>query len=180
MQHVMIDLETLGTGDFAPIVQIGACRFDAERVGHVYRQNILARDWANIDGDTLLWWNGQAADVRARVFDQAGALPLAAALHEFGNWLKSGGDFVGAWADSPSFDLRLLRQAWERSGMIARWPFTHRVERDLRTLKKLRGADTVEPARDEGELVHDAADDAVFQARWVQAIDRDLLGGRIL
>lgn len=172
MRHVMIDLETLGTGDFAPIVQIGAVRFDADRVGRKWRQNILARDWSNIDGDTLLWWMRQDPEARARVFDQSEAMPLAAALHKFGNWLKSGGPVDTAWADSPSFDLRLLRQAWRRAGMVEPWPFTHRQERDLRTLKKLYGAETVEPQRGEGELVHDGADDAAFQARWVQGINR--------
>lgn len=174
--HYMIDIETLGTGDFAPVIQIAASRFSADGADlpHLgFRRNILARDWLNIDGETLLWWMRQDPEARASVFDQAEAVPICQALHELAAFTH---DAETVWADSPSFDLRLLRQAWSKFGMLERWPFTHRQERDLRTLKNMRGAMELAPDREDlGLIEHDALHDAFYQALFVVTIHQRLV-----
>ena len=176
---VMLDLETLGTGDGAAIIQIGAVRFDwkthedapegwiSSPYGE-FRRNILwdSPGFGNIEPGTVQWWLEQDATTRTGVFAQDGAEDLTQALHQFNLWVQDGGDVEGIWADSPSFDLRLLRQACERCGVAYR--FKHWQERDLRTLKKELAC-----ASDEPMFVgkkHDALDDAHHQARYVVRI----------
>lgn len=161
-RHIMIDLETLGVGDHAAITQIGLVEFR----GHVECQwNIRAEDWAGgIEPQTLLWWLRQGEAARASALDQANAVSLAGAIREVAEVLAGARTL---WANSPNFDIRLLRQAYERTG--ATWPFSFRIERDLRTLAALPGAKDVRPPRDP-EKEHIAVEDARHQADWVVAI----------
>lgn len=185
LPHIMVDLETLGTADHAPIIQIGAVRFDWRAspdapegwVSSPYGEFRVNVDWrkpyfGTIDPDTMLWWLKQDERTRQQVFDQDGAKGLRSAVSSFFDWVKAGGDVEGVWADSPSFDLRLIRQAAERCGV--RYPFTHRQERDVRTLKKELALESDIP-----EFVgkqHDALDDAHFQALLVCNVMRRLHG----
>lgn len=65
MNHLMVDLETFGTGTKAPIVQIGAVQFDpvAGELGAEFVVNVSLASNASlgraIDPDTVLWWLGQ-------------------------------------------------------------------------------------------------------------------------
>lgn len=185
LPHIMVDLETLGTGDHAPIIQIGAVRFDwraspdapegwvSSPYGE-FRRNIKWRSsgFGTIDPDTMLWWLKQDERTRQQVFDQDVAVDLTTAIADFYAWVQEGGPVEGVWADSPSFDLRLLRQAAER--VRKGWIFTHRQERDVRTLKKELAVEGDVP-----EFVgkqHDALDDAHFQALLVCNVMRRLHG----
>lgn len=73
--HMMLDLETLGSGNDAAIVQIGAVRFDPFRPGYTmgeYKQNVsLESSVAQggvIDPSTVLWWIHQEEAARLSVF----------------------------------------------------------------------------------------------------------------
>lgn len=173
---IMVDVETLGTGDNAPIIQIGAVRFDwavsaeapegwtSSPYGE-FRQNVLwnSEGFGKIDADTLQWWLKQDGTTRRGVFDQEHALSLNVALWSFFKWVRDGGDAWTVWANSPDFDLRLLRQACERTEVP--YEFTYRQPRDMRTLVKVLGVDEDRPLR-VGKK-HDALDDAHHQARHV-------------
>lgn len=181
-RHIMVDVETLGVGDNAPIIQIGACRFDwhtsddapegvISAPGGEFRVHILASDWKNIEADTVLWWDRQDPLTRATVFDQRIAVSLGIAMDMFARWCERGGRVEGIWADSPNFYLRLMRQAWERT-ITWPWPFTHRQERCFRTIKKEFGHLSEEPLF--VGTRHDALDDAMHQALWCANIMRKL------
>lgn len=179
LPDVMIDLETLGTGDNSPIIQMAAVRFTYEGTAAAPRgmvstpeggfcRNIVADDWRGIEPATLLWWlHKDRAVARARVFEQRDAVPLVVALQELRAWVLEQGPVERIWADGPAFDLRLLRQAHARVGLVGVWESfcTHRMERDVRTLTRLPGADALKPIRVGVE--HDALDDAHHQALWV-------------
>jgi hypothetical protein len=139
MSDWMIDLETLGTGDHAPIIQIGACMFHRDDVSGIscpFQRNILMKDWQGIDPYTLNWWMEQEPYVRKKVWAQDNAMSLSSALDELVVHIRNNdsGRNLKLWAHGPQFDLRLIRQACEREKVA--WPFSFRDERDYRTLIK--------------------------------------------
>ena len=65
MQHVMVDLETMGTGSYAAIVSIGAVKFypdepfDPATAESFYAVISLAsamKAGLRVDADTVMWW----------------------------------------------------------------------------------------------------------------------------
>lgn len=178
--HIMYDLETLGTGDGAAIVQLGATGFGFDWPepeyedglmmgtphGGQFRANVdLADpDIGVLDGPTVDWWLRQSEDARRRVFHEPERLPLSRVLVQFREWAESWPDceLVGLWS-ALDFDHRLLRQAYERTGLG--WPDRWRkLGRDYRTLKWIgRELCGEEPPPFVG-VQHDALDDACHQA----------------
>jgi exodeoxyribonuclease VIII len=171
MKHVMLDLETLGTGDHAAIVQIGACEFDSREIVSTFHRNIRmeSEHFGNIEGDTLRWWMNQSPDAIASVLQSPLRTPLRTALEDFRSWLVC--DRLAIWANSPSFDLRLLRQAYERCGMKPPWKFYQ--ELDHRTIKHLGRLLNVPRLQFEGTK-HNALDDAMNQASYLMAVLQEL------
>lgn len=186
LEHVMIDLETFGVGDHAAIIQIAAVRFDPF-------DNLLGLDsgsisspegtftrWIDLRGtpgpergeielDTLLWWLSQSKDAQQRVFEpfeEGKRVPLRAALVDLKDWAHDPElpEVKHIWANGPQFDLRLLRQACERTGV--EWPFSYKLERDFRTLRKVAQLAGIEDPPRVG-CEHDARDDAFNQAGLV-------------
>lgn len=62
------------------------------------------------------------------------------------------------WANSPAFDLVMLRNAFNKHHVDAPWGFW--IERDFRTFLSMTNADRVKP-----EVAHDALSDAKAQAQ---------------
>lgn len=180
-EHVMVDLETLGTKPGATILSIGAVGFDATGVSEDRFHVVLHRaDSAALgfveDVATLTWWakQGPAAQETLRQADEAGFL-VPEALTRFARYLvdASGTDDRGrlaakVWGNGSDFDNVLLAAAYQRCGLPLPWPFFN--NRCFRTLKGLRLAS--EPTR-EGTH-HNALDDAVHQARWAVRCLRQL------
>jgi exodeoxyribonuclease VIII len=167
MRHIMLDLETLGTGDHAAIVQIGACEFDSKEILTTFLQNVRldSENLGSIEGDTLRWWLNQSPDAVESVLRSIPRTPLRDALEDFRSWLV--GDQFAIWANSPSFDLRLLRQAYERCGLEPPWKFYQ--ELDHRTMKHLGRLLQVPRLQFEGTK-HNALDDATNQASYLMAV----------
>jgi hypothetical protein len=73
MNHLMIDLETMGNKPTAPIVSIGAVFFDPQsgKFGEefytaVQLESAMAQG-AQPDGDTIIWWMKQSTEARAAI-----------------------------------------------------------------------------------------------------------------
>ena len=185
----MFDIETLGSANEAPIVQIGAVLFNpfAEMVdgsgrGAGQGGGIISAPGTEfnrhvdfeLDGakqSTLLWWFAQGQQAQQRVFGRD--LPRAAArdvLVNFAGWATTWGKPVDFWWSDMDFDLRMLRAAWARELGDPCWPCPfgsedgpHRGVRDCRTMRavgKLLGVEEVPFVGVE----HDALDDAHHQA----------------
>jgi hypothetical protein len=156
----MIDLETLGTGDGAAIVQIGAAWF-GETGGFVRDIDLKDPQIGTIDAPTVGWWLAQGQEVSRKVFFPAPRISLRQALEELAAFIE-GAD--GVWGHGSLFDLRLLRQAYERVGLT--YPIPYRAELCHRTLLLLGRQMRVElPQRLESDVKHDALGDARHQAR---------------
>ncbi|MCI0316252.1 3'-5' exonuclease, partial [Cronobacter sakazakii] len=73
MNHLMIDLETMGNKPTAPIIAIGAVLFEPstgvmgpEYYAVVDLESSMVRD-ALADPGTILWWLKQSAEARAAI-----------------------------------------------------------------------------------------------------------------
>ena len=172
--HLMIDLETYGLRNDAAIAAIGACHFDPYR--HSTHEELAAHGFCvvidrmdsarrgrSIDIETLKWWATQPAEAQAAL--TLDPQPLDVAIHRFLLWLSNWCyTSTGVWANSPQFDLIKLQDTMSALGQL--WPLPFWIERDIRTLDHLAwpNGDRPPPERP----LHDALNDAIYQARRVQ------------
>lgn len=202
---VMIDIETLGTGKDAAMVQIGAVAFEPigggkirNGAGEVFSCMVDADDaldlGATVTMGTLRFWLNESQEARSRVFGPKNLDLSNGPVFEgqpFGStdqalrWLlewpsaalgMNWDDFGGVWANGPTFDLSILEGHFDRFGITCPWHFS--APRDLRTLLKLpRVGGWPERMDTTGFIKHHAPDDCVMQIMALQhAMDR--LAGR--
>jgi exodeoxyribonuclease VIII len=172
LKHVMIDVETLGTGEAAVVASVAAVAFNASSVledGGFYStlnwQEQLDSGGTVTEG-TIRFWLKQPDAARNALTNGVGA-HVTEALSALRAWFvksgMSGKDFC-VWAKGPQFDLALVRSLCRRFGVECPW--TYWQERDVRTALMLSCA--YEVGRPQGSDEHHAFDDAVFQAKQVQ------------
>lgn len=174
-RHVMVDIETLGTEPFAPLLSIGACRFNMEPEmlpfsdpeNDLFYQAITLESCLDVglkpSAGTTLWWMGQSKEAQ-QVFNDPQAVGLPVALDAFTDWLNSQPDEI--WGNSARFDLGLLSAAYRACGKLVPW--SHLRERCYRTMKSLPKVSDIKLVR-EGTY-HNALDDAISQARHLRAV----------
>ena len=154
-KRVMVDIETLGTDPGAAIVSVGAVRFGKSRDRETYFESVDPKSATNagleIDAETLEWWLERDGPAQAQLI---GGRELETVLREFNDFVTWADTL---WANSPSFDLAILKAAMRAVGMEPNWAFYQ--ERDFRTLKNLPGRPMIEQ-----ENKHHALADAEYQA----------------
>lgn len=164
--HIMIDLETMGNTPDAPIVAIGACRFDRTGVSEesaFYETISLASavdGGAKMEASTVLWWMEQDAAAQAEIIGAKS--DLSGVLCDFTHWVKKI-DADGVWGNGAAFDNVILAQTYRRYGQPAPWPFW--LDRCYRTVKSLSKV----PIDRQGTH-HNALDDAISQAKHLVEI----------
>ncbi|MCY1699515.1 3'-5' exoribonuclease [Lelliottia sp. SL45] len=183
MNHLMIDLETMGNKPAAPIVAIGAVFFDPQN-GELGAEFYTAvslpsamEQGAVPDGDTILWWLKQSAEARAAVCTDD-ARHIAEALSELSAFISRNSDnprYLNVWGNGANFDNVILRSAYERAGHVCPWKFWN--DSDVRTMVLLGRQMGFDPKRDmpfDG-VAHNALADARHQVKYVSAIWQRLL-----
>lgn len=135
----MIDLETMGTKPGCAIVSIGAVEFDRNtgKIGDKFYAGIklssCQRAGLTIDAHTVLWWLQQGQEARVKVV--TGDCELASALLEFSNFMAKRPNITDLWGNSASFDLSILKAAYDASHMKLPWSVWS--EKCYRTVTKL-------------------------------------------
>lgn len=175
MNHLMIDLETLGTAADSVILSVGAVKFDLYSTAiddHGFYGSISID--SNFDAgrrvseDTLLWWLKQPAAAQAVFFEDK--LPLEQVLIDLSDWIGTR-DWI-VWAKGPSFDIAMLEHAYKQFKMETPWEFWN--ARCVRTYMGLPGAKGIKAAT-EG-VAHNALSDAYEQAKTIQMIHQKVFG----
>ena len=174
-QHIVLDLETLGTEPGCPILSIGACAFDLEydniRVFYL-KLRMTYQPTDKISVAAFKWWMEQDRAAQAAAWNEGeDAENYYAALQLFGIWVDSikkiaGEAGITVWGNSSSFDNEILRALYKYWGIDTPWNF--REDRDFRTLRELYKEKVPEP-----EFIgirHHARDDAVHEATWLKLI----------
>lgn len=180
-EHLMIDLETMGTNTSAPIVAIGAVFFNPQtgEIGPVFYIVISLVDAMNTgavpDGGTIEWWLTQSSEARSAILtDQTKLKDGLLLFREFINE-HSDEKFVQVWGNGVAFDNAILRTSYERLSIPCPWHYCN--DRDVRTIVELGKAmdfDVRTAIPFEGER-HNALDDARHQAKYVSAIWQKLI-----
>ncbi|MGC1062856.1 3'-5' exonuclease [Pantoea agglomerans] len=176
MNNLMVDLETMGNGTYAPVVSIGAVFFDpaSGETGDEFQVNISLessmRHRARPDASTIMWWMGQSEEARSSLLENP--TELSTALSRFNDFIfeNTNSKFVQVWGNGASFDCVILRSAYQMTGQNPPWNWWN--DRDVRTIVELGKAIGFDPKRDmpfEGTR-HNALADAIRQVKYVSAI----------
>lgn len=171
--HVMLDLETWGTGNNALPISIGACKFDENDIidrFHVAIDPVSAQRYGlEIDAGTILWWFDPERDEARRNWLSHERVELASALLGFEMWCANGSPVAAIWGNGSTFDNVILRSAYAATNQ--EYPVRFWQDMCYRTMKN-QSPDC--PIVREGTH-HNALDDAVTQAKHLQAIWRKLI-----
>lgn len=166
--HVMLDLETWGTGNKAMIVSLGACKFNETDIVDRFHVGIdpvsCQRYGLEMGAQTILWWMDPARDEARRNWLSLDRIDLASALDGFAVWCGSGAPVTAIWGNGSTFDNVILRSAYAATGL--EYPVKFWQDQCYRTMKNR--APGVELVR-EGTH-HNALDDAISQAKHLQRI----------
>lgn len=133
--HIMLDLETMGSGPNSAIVAIGAVRFNAESVLDKFSINIDLKSCTDIglkiDSETVIWWLEQSKEAQNLLVDGM-ISSISLALKSFNDWI---GENAEIWGHGAGFDNVILRQACKAARVIPAW--NYRSDRCYRTIAAL-------------------------------------------
>lgn len=171
MNHVMLDVETMGVRTNASIMAIGACYFDPStgQIGDTFHEQVSIATNGVLDASTVIWWMGQSDEARSKFRCNGTCKDINTVLREFSMFLLPCAQ-VQVWGNGAAFDNVIIRSAYEYIGCPAPWK--HWNDRDVRTVVELGEQMGFDPKRSmpfEG-VKHDALADAIHQARYVSAI----------
>ena len=150
MNHVMLDLETLGTGSNSVIVSAGLVEFDLETGAtgdHIKLSfNLLDQllNGAEIDKDTLTWWQSQSTSAKELLKQSSTTKPIEETLKELSAFLATlpaRAPNISLWGNGCTFDNVILRNLYKRSGI--QFPLAFWQDKDVRTLAQLVDYDKV-------------------------------------
>lgn len=180
-QHVMIDLETMGTAGDSAIIQIGAAYFDPMDTSMAPNAKVFFRNVSLQSSlmlgmqaypETLQWWKDQEPAARAALHTEPiQALPQA--LGSLKNWLD---DDPIVWSHGATFDIALLELAYRLCEAAAPWSYKN--VRDTRTvfwLAKELGWVEPQKAVNSALIGHHALHDAQSQIVRIQQAMQHIL-----
>lgn len=183
---LMIDIETLGTGSNAAVVQLAAAWFERGDPNTQGEFSIYMKPTAGTetDIDTVFWWLEQDYEARLRLLDGVkDAVYDTVAYYKFTQWvgrIPEESDTL-IWCQGMDFDIPLVRNGITRcmqnpiiidgepllSPLFN--PMDHRRGRDTRTAYTLAAYDYKAEPLKEGEEKHDALTDVRRQIRSLAA-----------
>ncbi|EGT0677863.1 MULTISPECIES: exonuclease [Citrobacter] len=177
--HLMVDLETMGSGPDAPIVSIGAVFFapSTGTTGAEFYQVVSLDSSMSFgmkpDASTIQWWLKQSSEARSAILVD-GAMGLREVLELLADFIvenaANGSHTVQLWGNGCSFDNVILRRAYALTETPFAVPFWN--DRDVRTMVELGKSVGINPRFDipfEGDM-HNALSDARHQVKYVSAI----------
>lgn len=167
-EHLMLDLETMGTKSNSCIVSIGAVEFNIEtgETGKEFYQVIDLQSSLNqgleITGSTLEWWLQQSDKARNKLNDP-NKVDLNTALYKLTQFITK--DYY-VWGNSSRFDCGILADSFFKINYTLPWKFWN--ERDVRTLVSF--APQIKESTEFQGVPHDPIDDCKHQIKYCSKI----------
>jgi hypothetical protein len=174
MDHIMLDIETLGNKSTSVILSIGAVTFDIDsnatgEAFHVFINiDSALKAGLTVDASTICWWMTQSEEAREIFNTEAVAFHLPAALALFTQWLQKQTRTPIVWANGSNFDIPILENAFHAVDMSVPWQYYN--VRDYRTIKNVIPPMLFDAIRVYPMVPHNAAHDALAQAQTLQNI----------
>lgn len=191
LNHIMFDLETLGTVPGCSILSIGAVRMDLsalelrEEFYAVILRTSCLDHFLEEDEDTIEWWESKSPEARQVLLDAEDphvALPLPMALTNLNEWMLGFGGMrsIRLYGNGADFDNPILRVA-QAAAKVAPFNskaghFGGRCYRTLKSLDELFGPSHAAPKLERQGAHHNALDDAKSQALHLMSIVRRIRG----
>lgn len=167
--HVVLDLETLGTGPGCVILSIGAVLLSPAGVEDTFYQVIdldsSMSHGLKVDPDTLIWWQEQSVEARVAVF-VSDAYTLGSVLQSFAKWLPRDRNFE-IWGNGPDFDNAILNHAYTVCRIKCPWDFWR--NQSIRTARLMHPEVEAPPFPAE-KTKHHALHDAEYEAEILYQI----------
>lgn len=166
-EHLMLDIETMGTDSYSSILSIGAVEFDITtgRTGKEFYQNISLQSCMYIglvvNASTIMWWMKQSEEAR-KSFD-SDSVTITEALKKFSSFCDMG---YQVWGNSASFDCGILKNAYDKCKITIPWDF--RKERCVRTLVSFNPE--IKNNYPSVGIVHNSLSDCYFQIGYCHRI----------
>lgn len=185
---VMIDIETLGLNNTAPVVQIGAVafnRYTGDRVTEFFSRINLqdALNKGDIEGDTLVWWLRQSEAARESLAGGPTEFTAEAVSRLSDFYMRavaaSRDEDLPVWACGPVFDIGKLERLFELCDEQIPWAFY--AIRDTRTIEDLSPVNRQQALALIGwdrskETAHDALSDCRYQVAYLTPMINSLVG----
>jgi len=136
--HLMIDIETLGTGPDSVILTIGAQGFDPTSTlftdaTYYKRLDIDSQQDRSVNDDTIAWWSKQSQEAQDEAMgDGDDRVSIKDALDELGKLIWKH-DII--WCNGASFDFPILDDAFVKNDLAVPWKYWN--TRDTRTVYSL-------------------------------------------
>jgi hypothetical protein len=165
-REAMVDIETLSTSPNAHILSIGIVEMGNLKNNLHFKIN--QNQNRHVDPSTVFWWASQSKEAQAASLNDKGSIQLEVALDMITQWFTTF-NMKKIWSHGAPFDVVILENAYRQLDREPPWKFWD--VRDTRTLIDLAYRATeskLEPTR-EGTH-HNALDDAIHQARWMNRI----------
>ncbi len=164
---VMIDIETFGLSPKGVIASIGAVSFESSEspiLDSLYLNVHTNNQGRLITPSTIEWWLQQNKEAQVALFQEP-RVNLDSALKSLTSFIRKA-DRI--WANGASFDLAILRDAYEQCGQSIPWEYGQEMcMRSIRVLGKGLGIDYSTYKNNSGIVQHDALADATLQAKYV-------------
>lgn len=175
MRHVMFDLETFGTRAGCALRSIGAVQFDpsSQKLGQKFYVNVEKQSCLDVgmhvDPGTERWWSQQSQQAQDSLM--VDPKPVGEAVEQFHRWWRVvGGEFV--WSQGANFDEPIYVETCRLIGRKPPWKFYN--TRCTRTAYGVADFNVFAVKRQ--GTYHNALDDAIHQARCVQASYAKIFG----
>ena len=176
------DIETLGSKPYSIIAAIGCVTFD-RRTGEIFEtfyKEISVEDCKKYklksDPNVEAWWKKQPKDLQECL---KGTAELKFTLKDLFNFIieKSHNDSV-MWGNGSGFDINLLENAYWACD--ANPPWNYWQANDMRTIVTLGKDIGISLKRDipRDSAKHNALDDAIYQAKVISTITKELIRAR--
>ena len=168
--HLMIDIETMGTGADAAIASIGIVPF-ADKVfldeGIIVNVDLSSNlgFGRGLDPRTVVWWLNQEKKAQESLFTPE-PITLYLALIKTTEYIKKWlGKKKGIWANGATFDLLIMRNAYKT--VLNEVPWDYRQECCIRSLRKISSTIGLNFSDYKQGTLHNSLDDAIGQAQFV-------------
>lgn len=174
MNHVMIDLETMGDESNSVILSIGAVAFNIETgvTGMSFYETIDIQSCLDVglkvNGGTIEWWLKKSKDAQ-EAYTKSTKRNLTDALVLLSSFLENRVNYgfkkenLSVWGKGPRFDMGILEDAYKAVGLKIPWSF--RNEFCVRTMEFL-DPKAITEVPDLG-IIHNPVDDCLFQISYI-------------
>lgn len=176
--QIMVDIETMATSRKASIMSIGAVTFDEKtpptREGFycTIKLGDVGNEHREINPDTVMWWLSQEKEAQSALIDEKHRTSFYNAIRRLGAFIEGHLKKDSIWANGASFDLGILRHAFEQENLDLPWRYNQECcMRAFRRTEKYNIFDAKwKEFKEANKNCHNALDDAYCQALYVYEI----------